>query len=135
MTRVEIRVATNEEGPIVGKLIYENGLTIEGLNWSDISPYWLVAIVSGEIVGAIQTLPGKPFGRIEILSVKQDLEPLVRARVVGDLLENAVAVIRMFGGQVASGLIPFRHKYYKKVLKKRGGLVLDSGNIIYMGVS
>ena len=134
MTEAEIRVATNDEGPEIGKLVWDNGFTVEGIDWTDIAPYWLSARIAEELVGAVQVLPGKPFGRIEILSVRTDLDPIVRARVVGDLLETAMEVVRISGGQIASGLIPFHHKHYKKALKKRGGQVFDSGNILYIRV-
>ena len=125
-----IRMATNADGPTIGRLAQENGFDVEGLDWSDIEPYWLVAENGHGVVGAIQVAPGKPCGRLEMLAIDPKLEGFERGRVVKALLDQGYATLAVGGAQFALGLIPFELKSYKRVLKKRAAVVVASGNLM-----
>ena len=123
-----IRLATNEDGPRIGELARQSGFTVDGLDWSEVHPFWLVAERGGEIVGAIQIILAKPIGWLEMLVLEPDLSDISRARVVKALVEDGTTALRGFGAQVAMGSVPFELKAYKRVLKKRGAVVAFSGN-------
>ena len=54
-TTIDVRLAQNEDGIAIAALIKEMGFAgIQDLDWSDIYPYWLVAEMDGEIVGAVE---------------------------------------------------------------------------------
>lgn len=124
-----IRLATNADGPRIGELAEQNGF-IKDLDWTDIEPYWLVVENGRGVVGAVQVAPGKPCGRLEMLSTDPALERFERGRVVKALLDQGYATLTMGGAQIALGLIPFGLKSYKRVLKKRGAMVVTSGNLM-----
>ena len=126
---IEVRLATNEEGNDVHGLVYSSGVRIEGLDWSDIYPHWLAAEIEGKIVGCIQVCLGKPIGMIEYLATDEALSHKDRARVVLALFDQALGSLKTYGAQMASGSIPFELKAYKRVVKRRGGVVLYSGNV------
>jgi hypothetical protein len=129
---VKVRLAQNDEGEIVAELAAHCGFYFEGwdIDWSDIFPYWLIAEHEGRPVGCIQVLPGKPVGRLEILGVDPLVSRRLRALVVKHLTTVGQMVIKMYGGQAACGVIPFELKSYKRVIERRGGVVLATGDFM-----
>ena len=129
---IEIRCALNAEGERVRELVVQGGYNVAGLDfdWSDIEPYWLVATVNGEIMGCLQMCPGKPVGRIELLSVHKDMGPRKRASIVQGLVYDAMAALKVSGSQAVACLINLESKSFKRILKKRGAVVLASGNLL-----
>ncbi len=125
-----IRLATNADGPQIGELVLVAGFDVHGLDWSNIEPYWLVADEDDEVVGCVQVLPGLPIGRLELLALDEDLTHRQQAVIVRDLLEHGAATLTLGGAQLAAGLIPFTHKTYKRILKKRGCVVIATGNML-----
>lgn len=125
-----IRLGTNADGPRIGELVAEGGFDVIGLDWTLIEPYWLVADTGEEIVGCLQVLPGRPVGRLELLAAEDSLTHRERAMVVKALLEQGMVTLQRAGVQLATGLIPFDHKEYKRLLKKRGAVVIASGNML-----
>ncbi len=129
-----VEMAKNEEGPIIGEIVRSHGFDIEA-DWTDIFPYWLVAKHEGEILGCIQVLPGKPIGRIEMLAMRTDLGDVKRAKVGWRLGIAALSTLSIAGSQLASSIIPFEHKRYKRLLKKRGWIVYNQGNLMMARVN
>ncbi len=127
---VQIRMAKNAEGPTIYQLVTDNGFSVDGLNWNDIEPYWLVCVQDGDIVGTIQVAPSKPIGRLEMLSVDKTLSHTLRTIVVIQLLIYGSATLKASGSQMASGLIAFEEKSFKKILKKQGCVSLGVGNMM-----
>jgi len=127
---VRIRVAKNSDGNAIYQLVTDNGFSVDGLDWNDIEPYWLVCEHEGDIVGTIQVAPSKPIGRLEMLSVDKTLSHTLRAIVVVQLLIYGSSTLKAGGSQMASGLIPFEEKSYKKILKKHGCVSLGIGNLM-----
>ena len=129
--RVSIRLAKNEEGEKIHDLVNKNGFKINDLDWSDIHPFWLAAVDEEDsILGCLQVCVSRPIGRIEMLSVKPDVTPIERAIIVKSLIIAATITLKKGRAQLASGLIPFDMKSYKKILKKRGCVVIASGNLM-----
>ncbi len=129
MRLIRVEIAGNEDGQRIKKLVLDSGVaSVEDLDWADIHPYWLKALRGPRIVGAIQVLPGKPIGRLELLAVDDKLPHRIRAKVVMELLMQGFGVLKGHGAQMASGMLPFEARSYKRILKKRGGVVILSGN-------
>lgn len=130
--KIGVRLAMNEDGNVIKGLldtfILESQL--DDVDWTDIYPYWLIAESDGYPVGCIQVCPGKPIGRLEMLAVDQSLPHPVTAKIVQALLLQGLATLRKMGSQLASGMIPFEMKQYKKILRKRGAVVIFAGNAL-----
>lgn len=62
MIRPIVRLAQDSEGEDIRYILDEVGQIPQGLDWSRVHPYWLVAEYDGMIVGCAQVLPGFPLG-------------------------------------------------------------------------
>ena len=125
-----IRMAQNTDGETIQGLVQHAGFTIDGIDWSDVYPYWLVAETGGLVVGCIQVLPGKPIGHTGMLAVRLDHVPREKARAVKKLVIAAMAVLKQGGAQLAMGVVPFELRSYKRALKNRGAVVVSRGNVL-----
>jgi hypothetical protein len=129
MMPVEIRLGKNGEGQRIKELLLADGVVgIEGLDWSRIEPYWLVADLDGEVVGCLQVCLGLPMGRLELLATDKEMPHRMRATVVRELLLQGVATLTRLGAGMATGMVSFDQKAYKKMLRRRGAVVIFSGN-------
>lgn len=125
---MKVRVATNEDGPRIGELAASSGFAIEGIDWSRVHPFWLVAERDRTIIGALQIILSCPIGWLEMLSVDPELGHIQRAKTTKLLVESGLLSLKRFGAQVAMWSVPFELKSYKRILKKRGAVVTSSGN-------
>ena len=126
---MKIRIAQNEDGPRIGELAKQSGFTVDGLDWSEVHPFWLVA-EDEKIVGALQIILAKPIGWLEMLVLDPELTELARARVVKQLASAGMTALKGFGAQLVMFSVPYEEKSYKKALKKRGAVVTSSGNVL-----
>lgn len=127
----EIILAPNVMGEEIKSLVNKAGFLTK-LDWSDIYPFWLVAIAENKIVGCLQVCPGKPVGRLEMLAVDQEYTHQKKAKVVSMLLTVGVRTLKAHGAQMVTGHVGFEDKGYKRMLKKRGCEVISSGNMMAM---
>lgn len=127
---VTVRMAEDEDGPRVGELVsgLMNGADLGFVDWSEVKPWWLVAEIEQEVVGCIQVSLGKPFGRIELLAVAEGLPHRTRAMAVKELALQGMATLQRSGAQVVVSMVSFDQKGWKKLLKKRGGVIMFSGH-------
>ena len=125
-----VRVSTDEDGPYIHELLKGMGFTIEGLDWSSVGSYWLVAEIDGKVVGCIQIIGGKPVGWLHLLSYDQSLSQQAAARTIKALVESGNGGLAMLGASAVMAVVPFELKSWKSVIKHRGGAVVSSGNII-----
>lgn len=131
MDKITVRLAENSEGEKVRKLLEaQHGAQESSLKWDAISPYWLVAEADGEIVGCIQTRPSRPMGSLESLSTARHLTEVERGKVVRELAMAGMAVLHGHGTQQVQMFISFELRAFKRVLKKRGAVVLGQGNLL-----
>ena len=130
ISNISIRLATNDEGPIIKGFVAATGFVEDYLDWSQIFPFWLVAEVEGEIVGCLQVCPSRPIGRLEFLYTVPELSHKMRSLVVWQLIVTGKEVLRHEGAQLVSAVIPFELKSYKRLLKRRGAITALSGNLM-----
>jgi len=123
-----VNFATDEDGPLIGKLVKNNGFKIKA-DWSKV-PNWLIARDGEKIVGCLQILIGKPVARGEMLATDPKLLGAKRAQVAWRLIVAANAIFKINGCQYASMMILFDNKHFKRLLKKRGAWVMGQGNIM-----
>ena len=67
---------------------------------------------------------------IEFLAAEKSLGHRDRAGVIQALYDQGLASLRTYGSQMIAGTIPFEMKAWKRVVKRRGGVVLSSGNTL-----
>lgn len=133
MNSVSIRIATDADAPVVQMLAEKDaGFAFESwpLDWTHIFPDWIVAEVEDKVVAALQVLPGKPVGRMEILSVEPTLTPATRAHIVKRITDWGIAFLVSQGCQGAMGVIPEEWESYKKVAERRGWVAISRGNLM-----
>ena len=130
---ITVRLAENVEGPIVGYLLLLNGFVFEDweIDWSDIHPYWLAALVEDRIEGVIQVCPSKPVGWLEYLAVHPRHGKRMKARLTQDLIAMGRAFLKAQGSQGASGVIPEDMPSYRAVAEKRGWRSISTGDVMF----
>ena len=130
---VVIRMAKNDDGDRIAELMKKNGFFQWDnweIDWHDIEPSWLAAEINGVIEGVIQITPAKPIGRIEVLSINQDLPLLGKTRVARALTNHGMATLKMYGSQVVSSSIPWRYGDYLAQAAEENWISLDSAEIV-----
>ncbi len=126
---MNIRLATNDDGGRIQELLTEGGFTVEGLDWSDIEPYWLVA-EEEQIIGCIQIILAKPVGWLEFLGLEPSLGKKRKARAMKALVSHGAALLKGFGAQLAMGTVPEDLESYLTVLRHRGAVVTSRAVIV-----
>ena len=103
---------------------------VEACTFAKVEPNWVIAERDGALVGCMQVMIGYPMGRYEFQAVDPALPSITRGRIVRLLFNLAMSVLRRGGCEMAQGVVPFEHKSYKKVMKRRGGVVICAGNLM-----
>lgn len=126
------RLAENTDGEAIKALLVAQSAQFDAsIPFDDINPFWIVAELPDRgIVGCIQTCPSRPFGHLEMLAWSNALSEIERGLVVRELVLQGSAVLNGHRAVVVAGFVPFELKGYKRVLKKRGSKVADSGNMM-----
>jgi hypothetical protein len=127
---IQIRLATDDDGPRIAGLLAASGFTIDGLDWSEVYPYWLVSEEGGAITGCVQIVMGRPIGGLERLSLDPDMGRRAKARTVKALVSHGAALLKGFGAQVAMGMVPDELAGYLKVLRHRGARDVGHGIVM-----
>ena len=127
---MKVRLAHDEDGPRIGELARASGFGIDGIDWSSVHPFWLVAEKDGEMIGAVQLILAKPIGWIEMLVLDADLTTRQQAMAVKTLVDRSLLSLKVFGAQLAMWSVPHELKGYKRVLERRGAVVTSTGNVM-----
>jgi len=136
--RLVVRAARADEGEIIKQLVSNGAFPVEmaeALDWADVSNYWIVADDGGRVTGCLQVVYAKPIGRLEYMGLDADLTHPQRARIVKALLKHGCGMMKRGGVALVSGTIPFAFKSYKRMLKRRGGVVTAQGNVFLKATS
>ena len=130
------RLAGPEDGPQLELLAMDNDFWFEGLNidWTDVSPYWIVIEHDGEIVAGCQACPSKPVGRIEILMLDSRLGMVARGIAYKMLVNTASNVLKAQGVQILSGLIPLDMPEYMDFVIGRGWVKDHTCDVVFLGL-
>ena len=121
-----IKVEIARDGSVIKELVHGD----DALDWSAVYPYWLLASFDDRPVGCVQVCPSSPVGRMENLATEDDIDPRLRAMVVKKLMEAGYQTLREMGAQMAMATISFDKRSFKKLLKRRGCVVVDNGNVL-----
>ena len=131
--RLSVTNACQADGETIEKLLAASNYhpeLLEFIDWMDVGNYWLKATRDGRLVGCVQLVFARPIARLEYLSVADDLEPYVQAKIVRELLDYSYQQLINGGAQAVSSTIPFSLKVAKRQLKKRGSIATEQGNIM-----
>lgn len=126
---MEIRLAKNEEGQTIRKM-FSNGDQLLPSDWTDIYPYWAVAVVDDVIVAALQICLSKPIGRLEHLLVHKDANKITATKAADKLIKYGEKALKNNGCTKVSGYVTFRNKPIKNLIKKHyEAQLVDSGSM------
>lgn len=125
---MNIAWATDRDAARIKALLLQDGLNLEGGDWTGLGQTWLVARDDADTVQACMAVHhGRPVARIDFLSVDHALKGLSRARAVKAILETAMAVMAARGASFATGVVPHYLPDYGDVIASYGGKVLNEG--------
>ncbi len=129
---VKVRLATNEEAPIVENLVAE---IFHMGGWmpkfENIFPHWLVAEIAGEIVGTINLRLSNPISTAELMAMESGLNLRERTDVAFMLLDTARALAAAHGAAAISAIVPDEMESYLEALLDRGYVVGGHGKIVF----
>ena len=129
---VKVRMAQDEECEIVSNLVSE---IFDMGGWmptfEKVFPYWLVAEITGEIVGTVNLRISLPVSSIEMLAMDPKLTNVERSTVTIMLIDSAITCCGAAGASVFSCMIPEALKSYQEVLVDRGMVVGSEGAILF----
>lgn len=139
-----IRLATDEDGPAIGKLFAEAEHPDFGVDWAraKVRGWWLVAEAEdGRLVGAVQTIAAQPYGYIGEIIVHPEFRSrdaqgngILSGRlghVAYDLLVNAFVALRAAGSQMVVGAVGIKVDALRKIYERHGAMNL--GEFTLMG--
>jgi hypothetical protein len=99
--KVQIRLALDEAGPEIGRMLEAHG--IQGLDWNKVFPHWLIACVEDEVIGCVQVCHARPIGYLNFLHVKGAAPFKLRAIAVRKLLLAGMASVKACGAEWVCG--------------------------------
>lgn len=114
---VEIRLAVNEAGPLIAKVLKENGIAFEA-DWSKVFPHWLIACVEDEVIGCCQVLPSQPVGYVEFLFVRPAVPFKLRAIALRKLIVQSMSTLSLAGCQYVGGVVAQKNEKFSDVIEK-----------------
>ncbi len=82
---------------------------------------WLLAESEGYPLGTMQMLLGRPIGRLEMLSIDQQLRPKDRHSVITALANTGVSVLSSTGSQFIVANVEDSNKGFRRFLKRAYG--------------
>jgi len=132
MIDAKVRLAQNSESEIVAALV-EPHFQMGGweLDFSAIFPYWLVAEIAGEVVGAVNIRISIPLSSIEMLVVKDELDGDERREVVPMLIDAAMTICAAHGASGASTMVSDENAGFLKSLEQNGYVVGNRGSTVF----
>lgn len=118
--KVQIRLATDETGPMIAEVLKSNDIELPGADWSKVFPHWLVATVDDEVIGCIMVMPAKPFGFLEFLFTKKTAPYKLRIIAFRKLAQQGVATLQVSGSSWVLGTVEPGNKAYLQILDNHG---------------
>lgn len=130
-----IRWAVAEEGPLIQSILLNQRVALaHQVNWNlPLGPYWLL-YCTPHPVGCINVNPGMPVGRLEWLTVRDDVPRRVYACAIRDLCYAGMAALKQQGSQVVAGYVADQDVTWKRVIERRGLIPVESGTLYMRGL-
>ena len=129
---IKIRLAQNEEGPVVQELVAQVFSMVGYMpEFDNIFPNWLVAEIAGEIVATINIRLSNPFSSVEMLAFKPDLDRKIHIVSGKLLIDSARALCAANGSSMISSMIPDDMPGYLRVSQKKGYVTGNHGTIVF----
>ena len=116
--KVKIRLATDEAGPEIARVLKANNIEFPGADWSKCFPHWLIATVDDQVIGCIMVMTGKPVGFLEFLFVDPAVSFKLRAIAIKKLCFQGAATLAMAGGAYMCCTVDHINKKFYDVLKR-----------------
>lgn len=132
---MRIEWATDNDALAIQELMRADGLFMHGGNWTGLGRTWLVARDDEGVKACMAYHPGRPFARLDFLSIDKSVTDKQRVRVVRDILEAAFAVSALHGSSFVTGLVPYYLPDYGEFLAKRGGQKMNEGWLFMAALS
>ena len=123
------RIATRRDSPAIKALLANQSVQVDGLDWDNVTPFWVVYDKQGETVACAQLLMAKPMGQINHLCVKEDMNGSSRARVVNRISDEATKLFQKAGLHHIGWFVSHNNRAVKKAVKRRGASAFTSGSI------
>ena len=127
---VVIRLATNDAGLLIADLLKENGIELNGANWSKVAPHWLIATVEDEVIGCCQVVVSKPIGYMEFLLVKPSAPFKLRAIALRKLAIQGMSTLYYGGAQYVAGMVAVKDQKFLDVIEKVGLKPLYTAHLV-----
>ena len=140
---VTTRVATDADGPAIGKLFRAADYPDHGVDWerAHVGAWWLVAEREGEVRGAIQLIAAKPVGYIGEVVVHPD-ERGKRADGAGSLAKrpgavgyrlytHALTLLQDGGVEIVMGIVSDQLPWLQRIMRHYGATEIGTGYRLY----
>lgn len=121
--------ARDDEAEQIQALLGQDGLFLKGGNWQGIGRTWLVAREGERVVACVAVHNGIPLARLDFMAIDNGIRGLSKARLVAAILEAAFAVVALNGASFVSGMVSYLEPDFGEVIAKRGGTVLNEGQL------
>lgn len=116
--RVQVRIAVDDCGPEIGRLLSENGVVLPDESWASVFPNWLIATDGDQIIGCIQVMPVKPIGWCSCLYVLPSAGFKLRAIAIRKLIAAGMSTCYTAGCAYVGGMMDTRNVKFSDVLTK-----------------
>lgn len=131
-----VRAAEDHEGEAIHALLDAQttvaGWRLPKVNWSRVKPFWYVAEIQGELLGAVQICIGWPVGRIELLAIRPGLSKTKRAKIVKALAFYVFDAMRLDGTELACIAIAADTGYeFGRVLERWGATYATHADLYF----
>ena len=127
---VVVRLATAQAGPMIAELLKENGIELNGADWSKVSPHWLIATVEESVIGCCQVVVSKPIGYMEFLLVKPSVSFKLRAIALRKLAIQGMSTLYYGGAQYVAGMVAVKDQKFLDVIEKLNVLPLYTAHLV-----
>ncbi len=114
---VTIRLAMGD-GSAIADILKENGIVLEGIDWSGSMPNWLLAVVDAEALGCLQVIPARPIGYLEFLFVRPSAKFKLRAIAIRKLIIQGLATLNLNGCHYVGSTLASSNFKFANVIEK-----------------
>ena len=127
----QLRLAKPRDGARLQALLKDFGYAYIGqLDWSNLTPDWILAEAEGELVGAVQVVLSRPLGYVHFLATAPALPHRRKAQLVKALGLQAALTLQSFGAQMAGFFVTHDRKNWKRLLKRRNCKIIGTGHMM-----